>query len=369
MEKNRNQNYVPKKKDMTTTHQSLIREKNNEQKILDLTNKIIELLTGEDEDCSENQIDFYKEIKVEKCHSLKSIDGSRNLLLKCHSSLYPNGCAEDTKVVTEESQTSDLADVKVVVRSQIDKEDLYLKAGQRCKEEEIPTSISPDSENKDNMQDDYLSNPNVDSAFQNSIGSFSPSKHGEYFPSPPYMITHSTSHIGDQVYICSECGDSFNCKSHLVSHQKIHTGKKQFVCSDCGKCFAYNSHLARHQIIHTGEKPFSCENCGKSFTQKSYLVLHERCHTGEKPFSCSECGKCFARNASLCMHQRIHTGEKPYSCLDCGKSFSQRSYLLLHQTCHRGEKPFSCSDCGKCFTTNSYLAKHQRTHISDKTHA
>ncbi|KAM4032670.1 uncharacterized protein ACNLHF_019859 isoform 1-T4 [Anomaloglossus baeobatrachus] len=366
------EDYVPMKNDgrhMMTSHQSLIRENNNEQKILDLTNRIIDLLTGEDVNCSENQIDFNKEMKVEKYHSLTSIDGSINLPLKSHRSLYPNGCTEDSKVITEESKTSELADVKVVVISQIGKEDLYLTADQHCKEEEIPTAISPDSEAEDNMEDDHLSNPNVHSAFHSSIRSCSPSKHAEYFQSPPYMITNSTSHNGDQVYICSECGDRFNCKSHLVSHQKIHTGKKQFVCSDCGKCFAYNSHLARHQIIHTGEKPFSCENCGKSFTQKSYLVLHERCHTGEKPFSCSECGKCFARNASLCMHQRIHTGEKPFSCLDCGKSFSQRSYLLLHQLCHRGEKPFSCPDCGKCFTTNSYLVKHQRTHIGDKTHA
>ncbi|XP_069837141.1 zinc finger protein OZF-like isoform X1 [Dendropsophus ebraccatus] len=364
--------YVPLKGDgehTTASLYSLTHERSNDQKILELTQKIIELLTEEDIDCSEDQKDFYKEMKMEKSHPLNSIDGARNLQLRCHSSHYTKGCPEDYKDVTQESQTSDLADVKAVVISQIGQEDLYIKADHCCKEEEIPTAISPDSETEDNTQDEeHCIIPNVRSAFHHSDGSFSPSKHGEYFPSPPYMITHSVPHIGDQVYVCSECGDSFNCKSHLVSHQKIHTGKKQYVCSDCGKCFAYNSHLARHQIIHTGEKPYSCENCGKSFTQKSYLVLHERCHTGEKPFSCSECGKCFARNASLCMHQRIHTGEKPYSCLDCGKCFSQRSYLLLHQTCHRGEKPFSCPDCGKCFTTHSYLVKHQRTHIGEKTH-
>ncbi|XP_040294938.1 oocyte zinc finger protein XlCOF8.4-like [Bufo bufo] len=352
------EDYVPLKKDgehMTVLPQSLIDERSNE--ILELTSKILHLLTGEDVHCSEDETDFYKEKKLEKCHPLNSIDGSRNLILKCHSSL--RGYTEDNKGVPEESQISDMADVKVVVISTIGEKDLSIK---RCKEEEIPTAISPDSETKENMQDEeHPTTRNVHSAYHHSDESFS--------ASPPYMITHSIPHIGDQVYVCSECGDSFNCKSHLVSHQKLHTGKKQYVCSDCGKCFAYNSHLARHHIIHTGEKPYSCENCGKSFTQKSYLVLHERCHTGEKPFSCSECGKCFARNASLCMHQRIHTGEKPYSCMDCGKSFSQRSYLLLHQTCHRGEKPFSCPDCGKCFTTNSYLVKHQRTHIGEKTKA
>lgn len=367
------EDYVPLKKDGERTAappDSLLYERSNDEKILELTNKIIELLNGEDVACSEEQEDFYTEMKVEKRNLLKSVDASGNFPLKRQSSLFPKGCAEDNKDETEDSQTSDLADVKVVVISQIGEPDLYMKADRCCKEEEIPTAISPDSESEDNIHDEeHPTTPNVCSPFHRSDGSFSPSKHGEYYPSPPYVISHSIPHIGDQAYVCSECGDSFNCKSHLVSHQKIHTGKKQYVCSDCGKCFAYNSHLARHQIIHTGEKPYSCENCGKSFTQKSYLVLHERCHTGEKPFSCSECGKCFARNASLCMHQRIHTGEKPYSCLDCGKSFSQRSYLLLHQTCHRGGKPFSCPDCGKCFTTNSYLVKHQRTHIREKTHS
>ncbi|XP_075070924.1 uncharacterized protein LOC142159932 isoform X2 [Mixophyes fleayi] len=368
---------------------SLIHERNNDQRILELTNKIIQLLTGEDMEYLEEQSDFYKEVKAETYRPPKSVDGSSNgnTPERCPSPLYSQDCTEEEEDSPQECKSQDLGDVKVVLISHIDDgEKTYMAGDQRCKEEEIPTDIStgiyrniseghpissPDSEMEENMRDTEGENPITPTrhpVFRNSDLSFSLSRHGDYFPNPSDIVTNSIGHIGEQIYICSECGDSFTCKSHLVSHQKIHTGKKQYVCSDCGKCFAYNSHLTRHQIIHTGEKPYSCEDCGKCFTQKSYLVLHERCHTGEKPFSCSDCGKCFARNASLCMHQRIHTGEKPYSCSDCGKCFSQRSYLLLHQTCHRGEKPFSCSDCGKSFSTNSYLVKHQRMHIGEKPH-
>ncbi|XP_063814363.1 zinc finger protein 3-like [Pseudophryne corroboree] len=367
---------------------SLIHGRDNEQKILELTNKIIQLLTGEDMEYLDDQRDLYKEVKVENYRTPNSKAGSSNgnTPERSPSSPYSQHCTEEDKDTPQEYKRQRLGDVKVVLISQIDArgETTYMRGNPRCKEEEIPTDIStgiykniseghpmssPGSEMEDNLQDTEGENlilSHSHQAFSHSDLSFPLSKHNDYFPNPSDIISRGMGHIGEQIYICSECGDSFSCKSHLVSHQKIHTGKKQYVCTECGKCFAYKSHLTRHQIIHTGEKPYSCEDCGKSFTQKSYLVLHERCHTGEKPFSCSECGKCFARNASLCMHQRIHTGEKPYSCSDCGKCFSQRSYLLLHQTCHRGEKPFSCTDCGKSFSTNSYLVKHQRTHISEK---
>ncbi|XP_056387674.1 gastrula zinc finger protein XlCGF53.1-like [Hyla sarda] len=109
------EDYVPLKRDggytMAPAH-ALTHEKSNDQKILELAQKIIELLTGEDLDSSEIHKDFYKEIKMEECHPRKPVDGSRNMPLKCHSSLYPKGCTEDNKDVTEESQVPTLPDHK-----------------------------------------------------------------------------------------------------------------------------------------------------------------------------------------------------------------------------------------------------------------
>ncbi|XP_073519185.1 uncharacterized protein [Phyllobates terribilis] len=192
------------------------------------------------------------------------------------------------------------------------------------------------------------------------------SKRGKCFNHKSVFVNHQRTHKGEKPFSCSECGKCFNRKAHLNIHQRTHTGEKPFSCSECGKCCNLKSDLVRHQRTHTGEKPFSCSECGKCCNFKSDLVRHLRTHTGEKPFSCSECGKCFNQKSVLINHQRTHSGEKPFSCSECGKCFTQKSNLVNHQRTHTGEKPFSCSECGKCFNHKSHLNKHQRTHTGEK---
>ncbi|XP_044129581.1 oocyte zinc finger protein XlCOF7.1-like isoform X1 [Bufo gargarizans] len=177
---------------------------------------------------------------------------------------------------------------------------------------------------------------------------------------------HQRIQIRDKPFACSTCGKFFTTNSNLVAHQRIHTGEKPFSCSECGKCFTSSSDLVKHKIIHTGEKPFPCSLCGKCFTNKSNLIKHQRIHTGERPYSCPECGKRFTSTSHLVTHRRTHTGEKPYPCTGCGKFFSNKSHLLEHQRIHTGEKPFKCPECGKSFTQKSNLNNHLRIHSRAK---
>ncbi|XP_077148195.1 uncharacterized protein LOC143808899 [Ranitomeya variabilis] len=185
--------------------------------------------------------------------------------------------------------------------------------------------------------------------------------------SPMENRTHIRgAHSGQKPYSCSDCGECFTLKTTLLVHQISHTGEKLYSCSECRKTFTLKSNLVAHERIHRAEKPYSCSECGKCFTLKPNLVIHERIHTGEKPYSCSECGKCFTLESNLLTHERIHTGEKLYSCSECEKSFSLKASLVAHEKIHTGEQLYSCPECWKWFTIKSSLIRHQKLHTGAK---
>ncbi|XP_069837823.1 oocyte zinc finger protein XlCOF22-like [Dendropsophus ebraccatus] len=157
--------------------------------------------------------------------------------------------------------------------------------------------------------------------------------------------------------------------SPSISVQSKSSAEKSYKCSECPKCFTRNADLLKHQRSHSQSQSIICSDCGKSFAKNSMYMRHQRSHTGEKPFSCSDCGKSFSVSAHLITHQRIHTGEKPFACSDCGKTFNQKASLIKHHRTHTGEKPFVCADCGKCFTSSTNLTLHQRVHTGEKPYS
>ncbi|KAM5140543.1 uncharacterized protein ACMZJ9_014413 [Mantella aurantiaca] len=406
---------------MVPLHSLLIPGRNNEQKILEVTQKITDLLMGEIGNWSSFKVIIKEEVKEdeERDGVIKEqyLEGHKDLYKDSSNRNPPERCPrllysmEEDQNIPQHDQEVEVIDIKTEV---IEEEELYGIGNQlSMKEAEMMLTITQEESSLDvntgghngwnipegchissadyNKEDNGLAqcSPGVSIVNEKihhklnhmvrSIGQFNseeskdkphamipnvqPSFHSaEKSPDPSNPEESSTNNL----LPFEECEKSLTKKLDLAVPKKTVTSERPFSCSECEKSFRKKSHLTDHLKIHSSEKPFWCSECERSFTRKSNFVDHQRIHSSEKPFPCSECEKAFTNRSHLVQHQRIHTGENLFPCSECEKIFIKKSNLVVHQRIHTGEKPFSCSECGKSFTVKSKLNAHQRVHTGEK---
>ncbi|KAM4030257.1 piggyBac transposable element-derived protein 4-like [Anomaloglossus baeobatrachus] len=250
-----------------------IHEDINEQKILELAYKIIELLSS-------------KKTTPERCPH----------------PLLPEDCSEEYHGVPQDDQGKDL--------NCINNTETYAERWKVEPPTEPNTDNPPDdcTRSLDGHQrfscftaDEHDITPNIFER-QVIIPDTPPDLHSKDLSSDPFQQVLSSTSSKTKMQ---------NKRQRKTDEQELADKvESSFSCLECGKCFTEKPNLIRHQRSHTGDKPFFCSECGKCFTEKFHLVAHQRSHTGEKPFSSSECTESFTEQSQS---QRVYSAEEAYA--------------------------------------------------------
>ncbi|XP_040177043.1 zinc finger protein 70-like [Rana temporaria] len=172
-------------------------------------------------------------------------------------------------------------------------------------------------------------------------------------------MEYTTVRIKDDPYICKEEDNLPYAGSSTSEECYLHTSTP--IKQETNPCQEFPSYPStyttivpvQYNSVHIKEEPMSGEEEVPAEIELYVDGTHCPSDVSKKPKK----------------SKQIHSKDRPLSCNECGKHFKQKSGLGRHRKIHAAAERYTCRDCGKCFLSLMKLEEHQKIHTKDKPYS